>query len=288
MYFINNYKMLSVYIQGGLGNQLFQIFALIYVSLEHKIPFTIPYYEITSVGNKRPTYWKTFLKHLARYTFTTNNYGFVKYNEPSFNYNKLPAIASKHIMYFGYFQSEKYFKPMFQQICKLIKIDEFKQSVKSEFGDTYLRSNVINVSMHFRLGDYKFLQNVHPVIDDAYYVNSLNHIVLKVENIPINVICFCEEEDKQVVLSRIKHIESQFESKQINFILCDSQIEDWKQMIFMSLCDHNIIANSTFSWWGAYLNSSVSKMVTYPSKWFGLANKHIDIVDLIPNDWIKI
>ena len=73
----------------------------------------------------------------------------------------------------------------------------------------------------------------------------------------------------------------------ITFLRADPLLEDWEQMILMSLCRHNIIANSTFSWWGAYLNTSRQKMVIYPGTWFGPKIKH-GLQDLFPGDWIKI
>ena len=169
--------MLSVHIQGGLGNQLFQIFALIASSIENKIPFSIQYYETTSGGIKRPTYWNTFLKHLKQYTFVNSKHNFVKYNEPNFHYSKLPVTISENVMYVGYFQSEKYFKSVFSEICELIRLEDIKNEVKSELCEKYLNKNGINISMHFRLGDYKYLQNVHPLIDNQYYINSLNYII---------------------------------------------------------------------------------------------------------------
>ena len=75
--------------------------------------------------------------------------------------------------------------------------------------------------------------------------------------------------------------------KNINFIRANNELDDWEQMLLMSLCQHNIIANSTFSWWGAWLSSS--ELVVAPSGWFkGSNNQHLDTKDLIPENWMVI
>ena len=278
--------MLSVYIQGGLGNQMFQLFAVIAHALSNGIEFKFPYYEHTSAGISRPTYWKTMFKHLSKHTFIPNTIPFARYNEPFFHYTQLPRTA-QNIMCVGYFQSEKYFKTMFSQICDLIKLDDMKQSVRTELGSVYLKQDCLNISMHFRLGDYKSLQNVHPVLNNDYYIKSIQHIIDTTSS-QLNIICFCEEEDKPVVMRRIDEIKLHFNSTRVVFVLCDTNVADWKQMLLMSLCDHNIIANSTFSWWAAYLNTNPSKIVTHPSAWFGPVNKHLNTNDLIPSEWCSI
>ena len=287
--------MLSVYIQGGLGNQLFQIFALVSASLEHNIPFKIPYYETTSSGIKRPTYWNTFFKRLMCYTCSDFfNHKFLKYNESNFNFTKLPVplhSSNQPVMYCGYFQSEKYFKPNFHQISELIGLDEMKSNIMHDIGKTYLKEDYVNISMHFRLGDYKSIQQAHPLLNDDYYIKSINYILSTSEpgGMRANIICFFEEEDINEIIKRVEHIKSNIKIKDnVSIILCDTIIDDWKQLLLMSLCDHNIIANSTFSWWGAYFNLNPSKMVIYPSKWFGFVNQNLSTTDLIPEKWIKI
>jgi hypothetical protein len=71
------------------------------------------------------------------------------------------------------------------------------------------------------------------------------------------------------------------------FEQADNNLDDWEQMILMSLCQHNIIANSTFSWWGAYFNNNPNKIVCYPETWFGKKARH-NIKDLFLSDWKMI
>ena len=66
-----------------------------------------------------------------------------------------------------------------------------------------------------------------------------------------------------------------------------NEASDWEQMLLMSVCENNIIANSTFSWFGAYFNQNENKKVCYPSLWFGPDMKK-DLRDLFPESWIKI
>ena len=68
----------------------------------------------------------------------------------------------------------------------------------------------------------------------------------------------------------------------------DDFIPDWQQMLLMSICNDNIIANSTFSWWGSYFNENPDKIVCYPGVWFGPKLTQNNTVDLFPEDWKKI
>ena len=137
--------------------------------------------------------------------------------------------------------------------------------------------------MHFRLGDYKKLQDFHPIATHKYYENALNCFKSQFPETNFNILYFCEDEDANEVLTTIQNLEKEFPN--YKFKRANNTLADWEQMLYMSLCRHNIIANSSFSWWGAYFNSNKEKVVCYPSVWFG---NNMDTRDLCPDSWIKM
>jgi hypothetical protein len=276
--------MLICYLQGGLGNQLFQIFTTINYSLQHKKAFAFT--NQIQLDSKRSTYWQTFLRPLAKFTKEINYNQLHKPNEMShckekeFSYNELPTIRNDNILLIGYFQSYKYFTQYSKSIMKLIKLEEQRINTQLTF-KTYDLSNTI--SLHFRRGDYKSLQHSYILLDSTYYDNALKYIC-KHEN--VTALVFCEKNDLTEVLSIIDKLKQN--NPTIIFKLIDFNITDWHQLLLMSLCKYNIIANSTFSWWGAYFNTNPEKIVCYPDRWFGPKLRHYDTKDLFPVEWTQI
>lgn len=76
--------------------------------------------------------------------------------------------------------------------------------------------------------------------------------------------------------------------KNVTFVPIHTEINDYEQVLMMSLCQHNIIANSSFSWWGAYFNTNPDKIVCYPEKWFGPTQGNKKMDDLFPESWVRI
>lgn len=262
--------MISCHITGGLGNQLFQIFTTISHALKHTTSFVFP--RVKRDIHHRQNYWHV-LTPLLQYT-TEKPINLPIYKEQHFHYSPLPNM--KTMVMDGYFQSYKYFEDNFEQIFKLCGLDQKRQECSEKYKYPYNDS----VSIHFRIGDYKKNPQYHPLTTDKYYINALKHV----ENDISNVLYFSEQEDENYVNERIKNFKTQFPS--LNFIQVPYNIEDWEQMLIMSLCKNNIIANSTFSWWGAYFNNNFNKIVIYPSKWFGeIAN--LNTKDLCPPTWVK-
>lgn len=278
--------MLTCNLMGGLGNQLFQIFTTIAYAIRSKQAFYFYNIETLGAGSTtiRHTYWNTFLFSLQPFLKKEIlPLQFIK--EEAFHYNDVDSLikGKSNICLHGYFQSYKYFDVFFLTLCKMLQIEKAKQKVieKTDYTPKMLQSIV---SMHFRRGDYKKVEHMHPLLKADYYENALSQLSLfEVEKI----LYFCEEEDLEEVEEIVEQLKQIYVGKSLIFKRADPKLEDWEQMLLMSSCRFNIIANSTFSWWGAYLNMDREKVVLYPSIWFGPTIKH-DVKDLFPPTWVKI
>jgi hypothetical protein len=118
-----------------------------------------------------------------------------------------------------------------------------------------------------------------------YYTRCLQFIQQKVQDERFNILYFCEDEDVNDVSKIIEQLSSRFSN--YTFVRASNLLTDWEQLLLMSCCTHNIIANSSFSWWGAGFNSNTEKIVCYPSVWFGPTVGH-NTDDLCPPKWTKI
>jgi hypothetical protein len=142
-----------------------------------------------------------------------------------------------------------------------------------------------DVSMHFRVGDYAKLPSHHPLMTRAYYENALNHMESQLGS-KFRVTYFCEQDDKIHVLDIVNYLRTKFPEVEFDSILLN--LEDYEEMLIMSLHKHHIIANSSFSWWGAYLNTNTDKVVCYPKVWFGPKLSDHDTSQMCPLEWTEI
>jgi hypothetical protein len=272
---------------GGLGNQIFQIFATISYAIKSRNQFKFLNVETLGTGSTtvRNTFWKSFFRRLQPFLIDDIPQPIHVIREKDFTFNELPIdeMVERDSLIFGYFQSYKYFHEHYQILCRIIELEKLKEEVimKLNVNEEYIANCV---SMHFRIGDYKKIQHFHPLATYEYYRNSLNFIKNKTTK-SYNILYFCENDDIEDVILIINKLENEF--PEYTFIRADNTLEDWEQMLFMSCCHHNIIANSSFSWWGAYFNTQTDKIVCYPSVWFGdTANNNTK--DLCPTEWNKI
>jgi hypothetical protein len=268
---------------GGLGNQLFQIFAALAYSLNTGEPIIFPYSD-QAFGKftQRKVYWGSFLSSiqvLAKKMIPK----FDMLREKSFEYTPLTKIFGKNIILFGYYQSYKYFESKYDAICNMIRLQEKKSQVLEKYKHFNYDFND-SVSMHFRIGDYIDIQDKYPILEKSYYSNALSTILNK--NFDIKRLFFFTE-FKDIIEVNTIIIELKKEFPNLGFIYVSQIEEDWEEMLLMSLCSHNIIANSTFSWWGAYFNDNAYKIVCYPDVWFGPSLQH-STKDLFPPSWTQI
>jgi hypothetical protein len=189
------------------------------------------------------------------------------------------------MLLFGYYQSYKYFEKEKDYVIALLNINKQQQNIKSQYSE-YFNPNYVTISMHFRLGDYKEKQDYHPIMPYEYYENAMFNILLyRPFTNPYRVLYFCEKEDNHIVNSHIERLRNKYDA--VEFVKVDDTIEDWKQLLLMSCCDNNIIANSSFSWWAGYFNNSPGKFVCYPHTWFGPKAGH-SVEDMFPFEWNHI
>ena len=274
--------MITCCLMGGLGNQLFQIFATISHAMDNCDKFVFSNCTTLLTGTTRHTYWTTFLCSLQPFLVEKFNHTRIDH-ESSFAYNKLLPINKENVIIYGYFQSYKYFQHNYSTIYKQLHIQSLQQQV-------LLKTSIDPancISMHFRIGDYAHIQDCHPLMPISYYQHSLSFIRDSCPDSPhFNVLYFCEDVDLECVLAKIHVLQQMF--PQYTFVRGLNSLSDWEQMLLMSCCKHNIIANSSFSWWAAYINSNGEKIVCYPSTWFGPKLKLHNTKDLFPPEWTRI
>jgi hypothetical protein len=265
--------MIGCEIYGGLGNQLFQIATTIAYALDHGQEFSFEAYD--SYG-KRSAYWSTLFITLHPYLVMSYKDDMVVYKEPFFMYHPLPAPVGS-IKLDGYFQSYRYIDRHMPRIREMMAIDRHVEYLPDDLDYPHY------VSLHFRLGDYKHQQDYHPVMTTEYYRGALDRIIRQTGL--TRVLYFCEDEDHDEVLASIGALTALF--PEVGFTRAPNP-SDWMQMLMMSRCAHNIIANSSFSWWGAYLNMNPDRIVCYPGTWFGPLMAHCDTRDMYPPSWTRI
>ena len=146
--------------------------------------------------------------------------------------------------------------------------DEHQDYIRNKYGPMLAHNNTCSV--HVRRTDYLRLQQHHPVLSLEYYREAMNRFSGALFLIFSDDIAWCKDNLK---------------SDSMQFIEGENPITD---MYLMSMCNNNIIANSSFSWWSAWMNNADDKKVVAPKTWFGPAYKDMNTWDLLPETWIKI
>ena len=176
----------------------------------------------------------------------------------------------KNIIFDGYWQDKMFFDE------KTVDLFEFNKNI-GILNESYLEQiNKYNsISVHIRRGDYMNNISIYGnICTKDYYERAIEYFKNKYEN---NLFVFFSDD--------IEWVKANFELKNAIYVDNNKEKRSYIDMYLMSKCNHNIIANSTFSWWGAYLNRNKNKTVIMPSKWY---NEDINTFNLFIDNWIKL
>lgn len=260
--------MIYIYLDGRLGNLLFEIAVAASLAKKMGVPFKGITCHSLSFSGTVEEHIKPYRQSVLR-NIDFQNYLPEKvpvYSQPSLGYTPLPL--QKEILLKGGFQSEKYFDK--ELVQDLFKIDpETELYIWSKYEQILTRHPVcINV----RRGDYLLYEYKHPVCRMAYFKKAIS---------------FFDPDTVFLVISDdIGWCRKHFKGKNFYFIDDEPPVVD---LYLQTMCSHNIISNSTFSWWGAWLNLNPGKKVIYPSPWFGpYYQKKLNTKDLCPEEWIAV
>ncbi len=257
----NNY--ITCNLRGRTGNMMFEIAHAYAKSLEYNRQFVLPNSESSSGHLEKNLFRK--IDFSIKYS---NQDGYAKLVEAPFHYVDVKPFNDSPTIFRGYYQSEKYFKKYTEVIKDLYSPpNDFINKVLNDF--PFFGNSVVG-AINVRRGDYLTMPNHHPVISLEYINEAIKHLP-KCERILVlsDDMAWCKENIK---LDNLVFVENYWDCEGI-----------W----LLSLCDHFIISNSTFSWWGAYLSRNENKKVIAPDTWFGPDIRE-KTDDLYCDDWIKI
>jgi hypothetical protein len=201
------------------------------------------------------------------------------YEKKWFHYDQTIMTLPDNIYLRGYWQCEKYFNEI-----KTIILNEFTLSEQLSPDSLNVKENILkldnSVSLHIRRGDYisdKKTNDYFYICSPDYYMECLSKLKRHLGK-ELNLFIFSDD---------INWVKSNLNFEDNVFFMENKNIQHaFEDIYLMSLCEHNIIANSSFSWWGAYLNKNDNKLVFAPSRWVN--NKSVNIDDILPLSWIRI
>lgn len=287
---------------GGLGNQMFQYAAgrrLAHIhntqlkldlswfssvaSIDTKRSYALDCFtisenfatdaEIEILADRKKTKLQKLIGKVVQ-KIVTKNISQIK--EKDFHFDPKVLSLPDNVYLEGYWQSEKYFKDIEDQIRLEFTVRSEPDDLNRKLAENIMKVNA--VSIHVRRGD--FISNpaankFHGICSLSYYHNAIDKIAANIDNPYFFV--FSDDtswvKDNLTINHPVTYINNNAETA-------------YEDMRLMSLCKHNIIANSSFSWWGAWLNRNPDKMVIAPSKWFN--EKNINTQDLLPERWVRL
>lgn len=290
--------MIVVQLTGGMGNQMFQYSVGRHLAIKNKTvlkldvsffetyewheyslaPFCLEAsiateQELRGYKNTNISLWQRFLKKFK----IASDIKFAKIVESGLEFHPDVLDVPDNTYLEGYFQSEKYFDAIKAQIKKELSIKILPTPANQLIIDQIKSSN--SVSLHIRRGVYASVPEVnkaHGLKPLAYYYDSLDFIKSKTNDFTVFVFSDDIVWAKENLKLETNHV----------FVDQNNDKTDYEDIRMMSLCKHNILANSTFSWWAAWLNENPEKIVIAPKVWYNDTSRNTQ--DLIPEGWVRI
>ena len=186
------------------------------------------------------------------------------------------SYAYPFLYFKGFYQSERFFKDVEDEVRQAFAFDLNKANAESQNLARQIQENPHAVSLHVRRGDYmepKFYKRYGTVCSQAYFQRAVEMMLAQVPQAHFYI--FSDD---------VEWVQQNLRLPRATVVSCNRGADSWQDMMLMSLCRHNIICNSTFSWWGAWLNANPEKRVIAPSRWLA----DVDMPYIIPETWIKV
>jgi hypothetical protein len=287
--------MVIVKIMGGLGNQMFQYaYAKSLQDKGYDVKIDISAFEIyklhggyqlghyavsleTSNSSENSKFYlnSLALKILRKLGFDSSR----KKVEKSLLYDyKLLEIKDDNYIE-GYFQCEKYFKEVRKTLLKEFTIKNSISQYTKEMENKIKSLHNNSCSLHVRRGDFVSRNNIsiHGFCGLDYYQKAISYFEKKVKN--IHYFIFSDD---------IDWCKENLQMKNVIYINSKEKRMPHEDIYLMSLCKHNVIANSSFSWWGAWLNQNKNKIVIAPKRWFADKKLEQQSKDIVCEGWIRL
>lgn len=286
--------MVIVKIIGGLGNQMFQYtYAKALEQKGHEVKIDISAFETyklhggyqldkynidldSSIKDENDKFYKNtfFYKVLRRFGMDFSR----RIKEKSLLFDKKLLEIDDNSYLDGYFQCEKYFKDIREIILKQFTINQDISNYTKEIKNK-IQNFQNSCSLHIRRGDFVNSTNIniHGACDIEYYKKAIQYLEEKVEN--INYFIFSDD---------IEWVKENLAIQNAIYIDSKEKRIPHEDIYLMSLCKNNIIANSSFSWWGAWINRNENKIVIAPKRWFADDKLENQSKDIVCESWVRI
>jgi|APLak6261664640_1056046.scaffolds.fasta_scaffold03361_2 hypothetical protein len=288
--------MLVTRIIGGLGNQMFEYATARAASLRVGVPLKLDLsgfetYSLHAYGlnnfnivedvARQSDYFigspKSLLERIKRYSRCIVQLECYRENGLSFDSKVLELSDNTYLD--GYWQCERYFLDFENQIRNDFSLRFTPDAVNQKYLDSI--NSVNAVSVHIRRGDYvsnSTVNEIHGVCGLDYYQRAVEYLRSHIQSENLHFFVFSDDPDwvkKNIDLGLAT-----------TFVSHNDASKNYEDMRLMSACKHHIIANSSFSWWGAWLNSSKNKIVIAPDLWF--LSPSLSSVDITPATWVRL